>query len=144
MGQTISTPKGDGARSGTADGDGSDASPGPLIWKKGNRSDIVPFPGGPSTQSFDKLLTSLDFKDFLYNNLDSEYLVTSIIQDAHNVPVLLQGIQFYRSSSKATRELIESRCSRFCSLSSVGTHISPSRTLHTFENELEVRVEAHG
>jgi hypothetical protein len=74
-------------------------------WKTGFRTASIPAPFS-SLNSFEKLAKSSDFKDWITRNLDSDYLVTSILLETSTTEALEDNIEFFRSLSPAIQDEI--------------------------------------
>jgi hypothetical protein len=102
---------------------------GNLKWKTGNKNGTVPAP--PSNLcSYDKLAKSADFKEYLCENLDSDYLVSSILANAVDDKVLLEGIQFFHGLDAEISEQISKEISNFQSIIAAGIDV---RLHHTYK-----------
>jgi hypothetical protein len=74
-------------------------------WKTGFRTTSIPAPFS-SLNSFEKLAKSSDFKDWITRNLDSDYLVTSILLETSTTEALEDNIEFFKSLSPAVQDEI--------------------------------------
>ena len=74
-------------------------------WKSGNRSCSIPIPFS-NLNSFEKLARSSDFKEWISRNLDSDYLMSSILIDSHASEALLENVEFFKSISPSRQKEI--------------------------------------
>ena len=69
-----------------------------LKWKVGNKNEAIPSCVGHNILTYEKLALGIDFKDFIYSNLDSDYLMSSLLQNAYDESILNHGISYLQNS----------------------------------------------
>lgn len=92
------------------------------LWKKGNKSEGVPCPSGQSVSSYDALAIQTDFKGFLYQHIDSDSLILSILSKDHP-KFLLEGIRVFQSADEEFQSILKSQIKTFESISSSGVKV---------------------
>ena len=85
--------------------------------------DAVPSPFA-GVDTFEKLMKQSDFKDYLTRNLDSEYLISSILADDIDGDAFVGGIEQYRSLTPALRESLINRINNFELATTAGIDVS--------------------
>ena len=92
-------------------------------WKTGSKT--VSIPGPFSTlNSFEKMAKSSDFKDWVCRNLDSDYLVSSILIDTPTSEGLVDNIEFFRTLSPSLNEEISHHINDFELATVAGVDVS--------------------
>lgn len=95
-----------------------------LKFKTGVKSEPVPSPGGAKASTFEKIINSPEFKNYLLGHLDSSYFVSSLIQKSDEDAVLLQGIQQFQSLDPEHRAETTASIKQFQKMSSAGVCVS--------------------
>lgn len=113
-----------------------------LKWKVGNRTEPVPCPNTVNAANFDTLLSQVDFKDYLCRNLDSEYLVSSILDNADDEVILLEGIIFFQNLNTDLRNEVVEQIENFRRVIAAGINVKLMDTLSLCEKELESKTDA--
>eukprot|EP01041_Mallomonas_annulata_P000974 gene974-1892_t len=113
-----------------------------LKWKSANRNEPVPCPSCLHSSSFDKLVSRVDFKDYLCKNLDSEYLICSLLDNAHDDKILLSGVGYFRNLNPELRKEFAEAIDNFRKITLAGIDVKLIDTLDIFERELQIRVDA--
>ena len=85
--------------------------------------DAVPSPFA-GVDTFEKLMKQSDFKDYLTRNLDSEYLISSILADDIDGDAFVEGIEQYRSLTPTLRESLINRINNFELATTAGIDVS--------------------
>lgn len=95
-----------------------------LKFKAGVKSEPVPSPAGALSSTFEKLISSVNFKNYLLSHLDSSYFVSSLIQHGADDAILLQGIRHFQNLDPELRAETVSYIAQFQRLSSAGVCVS--------------------
>ena len=93
--------------------------------------DAVPSPHA-GVDTFEKLMKQSDFKDYLTRNLDSEYLISSILADDIDGDAFVEGIEQYRSLTPILRESLINRINNFELATTAGIDVSIHMTISFF------------
>ena len=92
-------------------------------WRSGSKTESMPIPFS-TLNTFEKLAKSSDFKEWISRNLDSDYLVSSLLIDTHNSDSLIDNVAFFRSLSPAAREEIARNIKSFELVTVAGIDVS--------------------
>ena len=96
-----------------------------LKWKSGNEIFAIPCPPDIiKALSFDKLNSSPDFKRYLNKNLDSDYLISSVIENSNDDSVSLAGIQLFHVLNPELRSDLLEQIENFRKITVAGISVS--------------------
>lgn len=104
-------------------GDSSSSSSTQPKWKTGEKGVAIPSPCA-GVDTFEKLMKFSDFKDYLSRNLDSDYLISSILADDVDSGAFVEGIEQFRTLSPTLREAIVNRIANFELMTVAGIDVS--------------------
>lgn len=103
-----------------------DITPSPQVkWKAGKRTNAIPC-SITDISTFEKLAVNSDFKEYLYQNIDSDHLMWSLIDaTASDCKVLLCGIKAFKSMEldNDQKDQFLSRIKKFKSTSHAGIKV---------------------
>ena len=94
-----------------------------MIFKVGVKTDPVPSPSGASVTMFEKLIAHKDFKNDLIENLDSNYFITSLLQNCNDDSALLQGIRHFSNLNTQNRSEILNSLKKFQKMTASGIYV---------------------
>ncbi len=113
--------------------------------KNGNKSTCIPSPQkGDVASTYEKIIKNGDFKDFMYQHLDSDYLIDAVLQgvsdDAEGERTLFEGISVLNvaNSSDLKNEYIQN-INNYQNLVESGINVKIKDSLSCVEKELDVR-----
>ena len=103
-----------------------------LKWRSGSKTEPVPSNIGGLT-TYEKMMKSSEFKDFLLENLDGNYLISSILT-ANSVDenVLLEGISSFNRLDDETRDTMLSGIKSFQTACEAGINVGTLKYSITF------------
>lgn len=94
-------------------------------WRSGTKTDAVPAPSANGVSSFDRLVKSSAFKDFLCQNIDSSHLISSILSAAiQDEKSLLEGVAIFQGLDSEFRQNILTQVDSFDSVVKAGINVS--------------------
>ena len=106
-------------------------------WKSGNRLSSIPIPFS-NLNSFEKLARSSDFKEWISRNLDSDYLVSSILTDSHTSEALLDKVEFYKGISPSRQKEILDHINDFELATVAGVEVSSKHSTRLIKQSITV------
>ena len=112
--------------------------------KSGSKTSCIPSPQKEDAAStYEKIIKNGDFKDFMYQHLDSDYLIDAILQgvsDADGERTLFEGISVLNvvNNSDLKNEYIQN-INNFQNLVESGINVKIKDSLSCVEKELDVR-----
>jgi hypothetical protein len=92
-------------------------------WRTGNKVGAIPSPFA-SAETYEKLAKLSEFKDFLGKNLDSDYLISSILVESEDGSAFLEGIESFKNLAPEMKEEMSSRISNFELATAAGVDVS--------------------
>lgn len=95
-----------------------------LKFKSGVKSESVPSPFGPKASTFEKLVSSPEFKNYLLSNLESSYFLSSVVNKSDDESVLLQGIHHFQNLNPDHRAATVASIKQFQRMSTAGICVS--------------------
>lgn len=78
-----------------------------LKWKTGKKVSAIPCPYLADVTSLDRLARNIEFKDYILRNIDSDYLVTSMLSNSDKDELLVSNTEFsqiFQCCSKENQE----------------------------------------
>jgi hypothetical protein len=112
--------------------------------KSGSKASCIPSPHSRDAATYEKILKNGEFKDFMYQHLDSDYLIGAILQgfsdDAEGDRQLLEGISVLNvvNNSDLKNEYTQS-INNYQNLVESGINVRIKDSLSHVEKELDVR-----
>ena len=108
-----------------------------LAWRTSSRG-VIPY--SDTVTTYEKLCLNSNFREFLYRYLDSEYLVSSLLDNnAYDEGELTAGIHFFRCMTLAVRATIEYESESLHSVVIAGVRVQLHEFLRICENDVELR-----
>ena len=107
--------------------------------RDGNKTDCVPFPGTTSGAALYKLIVKQPgFKEFLFRNLDNEYLISSILtKNLSDDALLTKGIPHLNKLSEEESESLKKNNDEFEDAVCAGVDLEASEILEVCHNSLQ-------
>lgn len=102
--------------------EGDRGKPDPLRTKTDPSYAFVPYPLQANI-NFRSIFSSNEFKTFVFENLDCNALVTSILQNIEQESLLLDGISYHQSLNRNHKKKLYSQINQFQSLPLAGIHV---------------------
>jgi hypothetical protein len=97
--------------------------PSSLVLKSGPKIDGVPCPATSGRTSYDKLVLSTDFKAYVCKNLDNDFLMISLLQNALSEPALLDLIEHFDMQAPEQKAEARERIEIWKSVASCGLQV---------------------
>ena len=94
-----------------------------LKLKSGEKTDAVPYPQSSAATNYEKLFANSGIKEFIYRNLHSNYLVTSVVQNADDEFSTLNGISYFQGSDIEMRSEVMENAAKFHKISLAGINV---------------------
>jgi hypothetical protein len=91
-----------------------------------------------ANSSFKSLFRSNEFKTFVVENLSSNTLMSSILQNTEQESLLLAGILYHQSLNRNHKKQLYSEINKFQSFPLAGIHVSKKTSYSSDHNALEL------
>jgi hypothetical protein len=93
-----------------------------LKLKSGDRHDHIPYPFAGS-KSFGNIFADMEFKEFVLQNLQSNALISSIVHNASDESVIVDGIRFFQYNNAESRKIIIADITKFHQFTAAGIKV---------------------
>lgn len=94
-----------------------------LKWKTGKKVNPVPCPLLADSSNLDKLCRNVDLKDFILRNIDSDYLVSSLLLNVNKDELLTVGLSIFQNNDKESIKALKHRVTTLENLSMLGAKV---------------------
>lgn len=99
-----------------------------LKLKTEDRHDHIPYPYAGS-KSYGNIFADIEFKDFILRNLQSNVLISSVLQNALDESVVIDGIRYFQYSSTESRKSVIADVTKFHQFTAAGIKVKSKSIL---------------